>query len=66
MDLLADNNEAQRLGSNLPNIIDYIAKFEEHPDPTTCGVDYAAIYSYIATLSKVTHASFCLHCYLMY
>lgn len=51
--LLIDHNETQRLGANLPLIIEYIAKFENHPDPQDCdGIDYSAIYSYIATLLK--------------
>ena len=38
----------------LPNILTWIAELEEHPDPADCGgVDYAAIYRYLAALCQV-------------
>ena len=38
----------------LPNVLTWIAELEEHPDPADCGgVDYAAIYRYLAALCQV-------------
>ena len=38
----------------LPNVLTWIADLEEHPDPADCGgVDYAAIYRYLAALCQV-------------
>ena len=38
----------------LPNVLTWIAELEEHPDPGDCGgVDYAAIYRYLAALCQV-------------
>lgn len=37
----------------LPNVLTWIADLEEHPDPADCGgVDYAAIYRYLAALCQ--------------
>merc|ERR1711974_213695 len=37
----------------LPNVLTWIAELEEHPDPADCsGVDYAAIYRYLAALCQ--------------
>lgn len=46
--------EVQRLGSNPSLMAEWIANFEEHPDPASCcGVDYKSIYLYIAALLEV-------------
>ena len=38
-------------------ILEWIAQFEEHPDPADCcGVDYKAIYLYISELFEVVCA----------
>ena len=38
----------------VPNLLTWIAELEEHPDPADCGgVDYAAIYRYLAALCQV-------------
>ena len=37
----------------LPSMLTWIAELEEHPDPSECGgVDYAAIYRYLAALCQ--------------
>lgn len=49
--------EVQRLGVNHALILEWIAMFEEHPDPAACcGVDYKAIYLYISALLEVFHS----------
>ena len=51
---IKDIVEVQRLGSEPSNMIELIALFEKHPDPADClGVDYQAIYFYIAALLEV-------------
>jgi len=37
----------------IPSVLRWIADFEDHPDPSECGgIDYAAIYRYLATLCE--------------
>jgi len=37
----------------ISNSLNWIAEFEDHPDPDTCGgIDYAAIYRYFACISE--------------
>lgn len=51
---IRDSIEVQRL-ANFPAIMmEWIARFEEHPDPKdACGVDYQAMYFYVAELLEV-------------
>lgn len=52
--MIRESVEVQRLGGNFVSILQWIAQFEEHPDPADCfGVDYKAIYSYLASLLEV-------------
>lgn len=52
--MIRECNEVQRLGANPALILEWIATFEEHPDPAACcGVDYKAIYLYISALLEV-------------
>ena len=46
--------DSQRFTFNFSLMLRWIAMFEEHPDPATCyGIDYKAIYFYIADLMDV-------------
>ena len=55
--LIKERIEVQRLGGSPAMILEWIAQFEEHPDPADCcGVDYKAIYLYISALLEVACA----------
>ena len=54
---IKDCLEVKRLGDSPSLILEWIAQFEEHPDPADCcGVDYKAIYLYISELFEVVCA----------
>jgi len=45
--------QAGNYSSIVPNLLNWIAELEPHPDPSECGgVDYAAIYRYFALLCQ--------------
>ena len=51
--MLVDINETTRVGNNIPTMLQYIAKYEDLASAERCGgVDYPAIYTYLAALSK--------------
>ena len=51
---VAEHEVALDCSEALPNVLTWIAELEEHPDPGECGgVDYAAIYRYLAALCQV-------------
>lgn len=50
---VGENEVALDCSEALPNVLTWIAEMEEHPDPVDCGgVDYAAIYRYLAALCQ--------------
>ncbi len=54
--MVRDCVEVQRLGGSPALMLEWIAQFEEHPDPIDCcGVDYKAIYLYLSALLEVVH-----------
>ena len=51
---VGENEVALDCSEVVPNVLTWIAELEEHPDPADCGgVDYAAIYRYLAALCQV-------------
>lgn len=51
---IRESIEVQRLANTPALMLEWIAKFEKHPSPEeSCGVDYQAIYIYIADLLEV-------------
>lgn len=48
-----DNDKPANFSTIMPTVLNWIAEFETHPDPSECGgVDYASIYRYLALLCE--------------